>query len=515
MGQSEIDRSSTEKSSRAKNEFIDPALSGFDFFEIIQRRQRSNKATDDRTSQTSTNNGDLKTKRNTPEAQRPSGSTAPDFGFLFEELLPSGTPKPGSPLKLDFWQAEKKIDITHQSRDRKNATGFEQIDPRRASDLLTGNTRDALPPIALKFENYGLSLLQAEDDREKQKPQVYVSNKANDANIPRGATVFPSIQSAADKAPEGSVINVMPGVYKEHVLISRSNLTFKTERNARAILDGKGNITGLGSSAFSISSNTHDVAIKNFEIRNLSGDSGIFVGGRNINNITIAGNEIHGAMNSEGISIYGIGTSPVNNVRIISNRIHDLALRGEIEAMPINGNVSNFQIIGNSGYKLQNLFIDVIGGEEKGPSGRDQPFGGTIAYNFADGVSSKSNPNYNSYSAAGIYSDGGRDLNIYGNYIRNSDFGIEIASEHAGIDSSNVRAHGNILERSAVAWVKLGYVGGVQNSVVNNNLVIGDSINKIEREGQIGADVYVRANDSTSDRNKVSKLPAEIMALLK
>ena len=121
------------------------------------------------------------------------------------------------------------------------------------------------------------------------------------------------------------------------------------------------------------------------------------------------------------------------------------------------------------------------------------------------------NPDYGGPSAAGIYSDAGRDLEIYGNYVRDSDFGIEVGSEHKRFNSSDVRVHGNIFESSGLAWLKLGYIGNVNNSVMNNNLVVGNS--SIER-GNVGANVVVKDNQNVAKRSQIVRLPAELMSVL-
>lgn len=428
---------------------------------------------------------------------------AKDSGFVPSKESGDFTPAAGKLVgKGDALRSTKPADLA-------KLTGFEPIDNAEVQRLLNTPPGEDLPPIAKKFESYGSSLLQAEEAAEKLRTQIYVSTTGQEKQIPPGATVYNSIQQAVDRAPANSVINVMPGVYKERIEL-RSNLVLKTDPDDPAIIDNSKRSTGRGSAPFSIGSGVSNVAIKNFEIRNFdASDSGIKVRGSNIQNITLAGNNIHSSRSAEGIGVYGTGSSPISNVRIISNRLHDLSLRGQIEAMPINGNVSGFDVIGNSGYRLKNLFIDVINGEGHGTDG---PRGGKIAYNFADRITTVGNPDYNGPSSAGIYSDAGRDLEIYGNYVRNSDFGIELGSEHKGVNSTDVRVHGNIFESSGLSWLKLGYIGNVNNSSVYNNLVVGN--NSIER-GNVGANVVVKDNKSTGKRGQIDSLPSEIAAVLK
>lgn len=439
--------------------------------------------------------------------QQSKAAPLPDLSPPSSALKPkeSGT-GPQSPA--DMLQ-KPRLDA---GKDGASLTGFESISSSEAERLLANAPGEDLPPIAKRFEQYGLSLLTAEEKSENLRAQIYVSKTGRERfeeKIPHGATIYKSIQEAVDKAPANSVINVMPDIYREKIAL-KSDIVLKTDPNNPAVIDNGKRTTGKGTAPFSIESNVSNVGIKNFEIRNFDGsNSGIEVRGSNIKNITLSGNNLHSARGAEGIGVYGEGSVPISNVKIISNRLHDLQLRGQIEALPINGNVSDFKIIGNSGYRLKNLFIDVINGEGHGTDG---PRGGTIAYNFADRITTVGNPDYDGPSSAGIYSDAGRDLNIYGNYVRNSDFGIEIGSEHARVNSSDVRVHGNIFESSGLAWLKLGYIGNVNNSTFNNNLVVGNSA--VER-GNVGSKVVVSGNHTTAKRNQIDRLPAELMSVLK
>lgn len=375
---------------------------------------------------------------------------------------------------------------------------FVDISPEQASRLLDTPAGKDLPPVAERFEKDALDKLGP-----LPAPTIYVSKDSHNADIPRGATTYRSITEAVNNATAGSVIKVMPGTYYESIKLGekQSNIALITDRDNPAIISG-GNIR--------ISSGAHDISIRNFDVRNFSGhDSGIRVDGTNIDNITIAGNNVHDARNAEGIAVYGRSGSGVNNINLIGNRVHDLKL-SELEAMPVNGNVQNFKIEGNSGYKLDNLFIDVIGGEGNGGT-KDQPRGGEIAFNFADGISSRNNPSYGDYSSAGIYSDAGSYLNIYGNYVRNSDFGVELGSEHSGMNSSHIKLHNNILEKS-VSWLKLGYKGGVDNISVKDNLVLNNSLSDIERGGPASSSVQIDGNVRAADRRNVTRIPSIIAA---
>lgn len=376
---------------------------------------------------------------------------------------------------------------------------FSEVKAAQIAQLVETPAGKSIPPLAEIFENNALRELGPEP-----KPSVYVSKDPTDNKIPKGATAYRTIAEAVKNASPGTVIQVMPGVYKETINLGpdQSNIALQTDRQNPAVIDG---------GSFRIGSGAHDISIRNFDVRNFSGQGGgIKIDGQSIRNITIAGNDVHDARGTEGIAVYGRSGTPVSGIKLIGNRVHDLRLN-QLEAMPINGNVDGVKVQGNSGFHLDNLFIDAIGGEGKGGN-QDQPRNITIAYNFADGISSKQNPSYNGYSAGGIYSDGGRDLEIYGNYVRNSDYGIEIASEHRDLSSSRVNVYNNIFESSHLSWLKLGYKGGVDHSEFRNNLVIGNRPDSVEIEGPVDkSTVRIDNNINSGSRRDISKLPSLIL----
>lgn len=410
------------------------------------------------------------------------------------------TPRQEIPRPVPKKEPERSTDdpVTKKAIEQTRPKDNPPRNPRELNRLLDTPSGKDLPPVAEIFEKNALAELGPD-----QKPNVFVSKDRSDRNIPQGATVYSSINEAVQKSKPGSVIQVMPGVYRESVNFgaSNSNLVLQTDRLNPAVIDG---------GSVNIRSGAHEISIKNLEVRNFSGqEAGIRVDGSNIRKITIAGTNVHSASGSEGIAVYGRPGTPVSDIKVIGNRIHDLVLE-QLEAMPINGNVDGFKIQGNSGFNLNNLFIDVIGGEGNGGN-QDQPRNGVIAYNFGDGISSRRNDAYRRQpSAAGIYSDGGRDLEIYGNYIRNSDFGIELASEHSELSSSRINVYDNIFENSHLAWLTLGNIGGVNSTNVTNNLIIGNS--EVERGSGVRS-VRVEGNPTAASRFS-GQLPRKIVEQL-
>ncbi len=286
-----------------------------------------------------------------------------------------------------------------------------------------------------------------------------------------------SIQRAIDSAQPGTIINLAEGVYREKLDIKRDGITIRG--NGKAVIDmGDKPLNGP---VINISGRK-DITIDGLEIRNVRGGDtpmAIRVDGAS-RNIKIINNDIHAIKsnkNAHGIAVFGTSAQPLRDVLIQNNRVHDLKL-GQSEAVVLNGNVEDFKIIGNKIYDNDNIGIDIIGGEGIGRKGIESARKGLIANNLVANIDTRKNPTYNRMSAAGIYVDGGRDITIRDNVVKNSNYGIELASERKGWATKDIKVHGNRIENSHLAAISLGGGsagnGGVRDSRVENNTLIGN-----------------------------------------
>lgn len=306
-----------------------------------------------------------------------------------------------------------------------------------------------------------------------------------------------SIQAAIDKAAEGSVIQVEPGVYRERLDITRDNIVLKGDGKAIIDLDGK-NTSGA---AINISGRK-DVTIDGFEIRNVRGGdtpTGIRVDGAS-SDITLRNNNIHHVesdSNAHGIGVFGTSATALKNISIVGNQVHDLKL-GQSESVVVNGNVDGFKIIGNKVYNNDNIGIDVIGFEGVGSAGVDQARNGIIAKNHVYNIGTTNNPTYGSASAAAIYVDGGRDLSIEDNLVESTDYGIELASEHQGKKTSGIKVRRNRVKNTRLAGISVGggssSNGGVSNSVIEDNDLRNNN-RQIWKQHNVDSDVFFKNND--------------------
>ena len=332
----------------------------------------------------------------------------------------------------------------------------------------------------------------------------YVATNGNDANAGSLAQPWRTIQKAANTAVAGSTVYVRSGVYNEMVQVTRSGnitdgyLTFQNYPNEAPILDGTGLQPVSGAvGAFYLASVSY-ITIQGFEIRNYSSANrnvlpfGIYIADKG-NHLQIVNNHIHNISttyagtnggNAHGIGIYGTdSTESIHDLTITGNELDHLTL-GFSESMALNGNVELFEIANNSIHDNNNIGIDIIGFEGTCSNDTcDQARTGTIHNNTVYKINSASNPAYQGDSAsAGIYVDGGRDVTIERNTVYESDYGLELASEHSGHATTGVIARSNLFYYNLITGASIGgyttTVGYTSNcQIINNTFFENDTTN--------------------------------------
>ncbi|MCF6176546.1 MAG: glycosyl hydrolase family 8 [Victivallaceae bacterium] len=417
----------------------------------------------------------------------------------------------------------------------------------------------------------------------------YVSITGNDSNDGSSATPWKTIQYSANNATAGSTVHISAGTYFERVLINVSGnaddgfITFLGDPAGGTIIDGSGftsgnmesfkrpalDLYGLGdaSALLEIIDQSY-VRVKNIEIRNYICRStvifpmGIMVlkkatSGNAMQYIELVNLDVHDIKNStrsdsggaQGLAVYGGHTAvAITNLKIIGCEIHSCVL-AQSESMTVNGNVDGFYIADNSVHDNDNIGIVCIGwegtagtintnsnpaqvgGHHPNDRARNGVIRGNLVYNCSTEKPIK-NPTYpvNDFSAGGIYIDGGKDITIEYNRIYQCDVGIEIASEHGGVDdngdqrnTSGIICRNNlvyycgqygigiggydarrgdatackILHNTVYKCSSLGYGGGqIYINKAHHNLISG---NILVARGAIDVDDYDGYNNSGDD----------------
>lgn len=304
----------------------------------------------------------------------------------------------------------------------------------------------------------------------------FVAPAGNDTAAGTLAAPWKTLGHAASVAVAGDTVEVRGGVYAQRVNFNRSGtaaapILFRAHAGETPVFHGATITVGSGWQPFFWLHDVSHVTLQGFELRGLRTTQknrvpmGILVTGSG-EGVRLLDNHIHdlgttysgkNGGDAHGIAIYGDATAPIRNLVIRGNHLHHLSL-GSSEALVLNGNVDGFLVEKNTVADSNNIGIDAIGHEGTCPApAQDAARNGIIRLNTVYGISSHGNPAYgNEYSAGGIYVDGGRDILIERNTIRECDIGIELASEHAGQGTSRVHVRNNLVYRNRIGGLFMG-----------------------------------------------------------
>ncbi|MCL1809557.1 MAG: metallophosphoesterase, partial [Clostridiales bacterium] len=241
--------------------------------------------------------------------------------------------------------------------------------------------------------------------------------------------------------------------------------------------------------------------------RNGSGSAGIQIVNNKIYNIDgetyHTQNSSNGGPNANGIHVAGYGATDARAIRdllIEGNEVHGCKL-GWSEAVVVNGNVRDWQIINNYIHDNNNIGIDAVGGEEwLGFGATDQlnrARNGRIAGNIVINSTGHSNQAYDGGGGAdGIYVDGGKDITIENNYVLGSGYGIEIGTEiGTSYRPSGIVIRNNMVSYSLSSGILLGGTDGALDVLVEKNTVYQTAGSGINRKSGSNTGPYSISNN--------------------
>lgn len=335
----------------------------------------------------------------------------------------------------------------------------------------------------------------------------FVATDGSDTAQGNSDQPFATIQHALDVATEaGDTITVRDGVYHEKIEFQHSgnrNGGFITLRAAsdNVVLDGAG--VNDGRSDMVLIENLSYVRIIGFEILNnldVEDGSGIRITGAG-SHIQVRNNTIHEmrGISAMGITVYGTERRALSGIVISGNEIYD-SEPAPSEALTLNGNVSHFKVLNNTIHDVNNIGIDLIGGEsdiqpDKRRVARHGVVRGNEVYNIR--------ATYEDGFAAAIYVDGGHSIVIRDNNVYQSDLGIEIGAENRGIQTRNITVRDNNIHDNDKAGLAIGGFARTAGRVVGAR-VYGNTIQNNDTLDTGFGQVWLQyARNTSIVRNKI------------
>ncbi len=169
-----------------------------------------------------------------------------------------------------------------------------------------------------------------------------------------------------------------------------------------------------------------------------------------------------------GIRIFGSKTTQSVRDLFVNDNLISYCAPAQSEALTLNGNVEAFKVVNNRVHDVNNIAIDFIGGEADifstvVPAVTLQEIiaNGWVARNglCRGNVVYRAHANYEEGVAAGIYVDGGRNMDIENNVVSQCDLGMEIAAENPGLVTSGVVVRNNLLYHNDRTGIAIGGFG--------------------------------------------------------
>ncbi len=351
-----------------------------------------------------------------------------------------------------------------------------------------------------------------------QQPAYFVSPNGSDKNNGSFERPWKSLEKACNSLNKGDHLYLRKGIYREAINLQVSGISISSYPNEEVIISGRSiEKDERVISLLNIKDQSH-IQITGLKFQDLISYQNrqmiiaIFIHGSS-NNIYIGHNQISNIKtlskvgDAHGIAIYG--TDPVKAIKHLNisyNQLHNLKL-GSSEALAINGNVEYFSVNQNRVHNCDNIGIDIIGHEGKCLNSKlDYARYGVVRRNHIYNIDTLHNSSYEfERNAAGIYVDGGQDINIYDNIVYNSNIGVELASEHSNKSTRLVNLEYNLLYHNHIAGIALGgydeYRGKTADCYIRHNYLI-ENDSDYNGNGELWMQHFVEKNVITHNTLK-------------
>jgi len=186
--------------------------------------------------------------------------------------------------------------------------------------------------------------------------------------------------------------------------------------------------------------------------------------------------------NAFGIKLIGTSNAPSRELLVRRARVEAMRT-GQSENITLAGDVTQFAVIGSLVFDVDNIGIDLIGGEDYGTA---QAHSGLLCGNGLGGQLAQ-NPAYppdGDAAAAGLYLDGGGSGCIVAlNFVEGFSNGYEVGSEGANPTVENAHLFGNVSVESRGAGLLIGSLAERvdpkkptdRQTLVQRHVIVGNS----------------------------------------
>jgi Protein of unknown function (DUF1565) len=287
-----------------------------------------------------------------------------------------------------------------------------------------------------------------------------VSPSGQDTSAGTESAPWRTIQKALNVMEAGDTVSVGAGTYAETLRPVRSGTASapiivrgRAPAGQAVTIDGTGRVPtyqGLIHVEW-----LSFVRFENLELVNVSGNdvSAVRVvgvaDGVQINNCHI--HNVRG-IHAMGVTVYGTASTPISNFTLSGCDIHDCQPYPS-EAVTMNGNVYGAQILNNMIHDVNNIGIDLIGGEPG--INRDLGLSARACIVRGNVIERCLSPGGGA-TAVGIYVDGGDSNLIEGNIIRGCDVGLQVGAENRGTSAGANIFRSNVIAQNRLQGIILG-----------------------------------------------------------
>ncbi len=321
----------------------------------------------------------------------------------------------------------------------------------------------------------------------------FVAPGGNNGNNGSIGSPLATIQFALNQCLPGDTVQVRGGTYFEKITCTRSgtfsqHITLKNYAAETAIIDGTGR---AGLSLLELSNVSH-IEIRGLIFQNnyIQDARGIYAAGQGdnlaIRNCTVKNigwttnpdaDPFSVSPNGQAHAVLfnGRTAAGITRVKLLNSNIHDI-ITGNSEALTLAGNVDGFEIDRDTVWNTKNIGIVAAGyyswAVDAGvPASQNQSRNGTIT----NCVVYNNRRFSNTYAPAGIYVDGGKNIQVTGNKVFRNGNGISLGCENTGAVARDITVANNLVFDNDNHGMVLGANNGLlKNAVIVNNTFFQD-----------------------------------------